>query len=186
MADKDDDPPSVVPTEHDAEIGRIARSWAHLEFVIDQTTWAVGGMEQQFAACITAQIPSAYGKLSALMAVLGIWGISPELAKEVRSFKGRVDGLMEQRNRVVHDPRMQDHQGRIVRWQITAKGGKQVFGPQLETIDDLKKVRRDIRQAILHFKELSGKMFAEINIKGTANLHRFVDPSPETSSESED
>ena len=50
------DPPSTVPIEHDAAIGRVARSWGHLEHMVDLILWETAEVEQQFGACITAQM----------------------------------------------------------------------------------------------------------------------------------
>jgi len=56
MSAEDDDHPSVVPAEHEAEIGRVARNYGHLEYLIDLTIWEAARVEQQFGACLTAQI----------------------------------------------------------------------------------------------------------------------------------
>ena len=175
------DPPSTVPIEHDAAIGRVARSWGHLEHMVDLILWETAEVEQQFGACITAQMGSIHPKLRALGALLLLRKADPKLIKKVDEFQGNLSDLGEQRARTVHDPRLATHLGEIIRWQTTASSKGVVFGPQPETVEQLNDLRLRIARNIKRFEVIKQEIRDEVLASGkkqTLQLLRIVENPP--------
>ena len=160
MADADT---TTVSPEHEAAIGRVARSWAHLEYLIDLTIWDSAAVEQQFGACITAQIISANYKLSALIALARLRECGEQLLKDLDRFQAGLFPTLEKRNRMVHDPRFVRQQtGETVRWQTTAKPKEIHFGPKPETASDVLAVADEIAAQIRRFQGLRARILNEV------------------------
>jgi hypothetical protein len=172
---------STIPLEHDAAIGRLARSWAHLEHVLDVMLWELADVEEQFGACITAQFGSAHPKLKAIAALVRLRGGSGGLCKAIARFHSSLHELGEQRARAVHDPRfVSERTGEVVRWQITATPILVVFGPQLETEADLVTIRRRVASRIRTLTDLRSKIQNELLVMGKqplVTLHHVLDSS---------
>ena len=154
MNEDQSEPPTLVPLEHDAAIGRVARSWGHLEHMVDLIVWDAARVPHQIGACITAQMGSVHPKLRALGALLVLWEIDPALIKKVDVFAANLHDLGEKRARAVHDARLTDYKGQVVRWQTTASSKGVIFGPQPETIEELKNLRTRIARNIRRFEDL--------------------------------
>ena len=122
--------------------------------MIDLIVWDVAGIPHQFGACITAQMGSVHPKLRALGALLVLHKANPALIKKVDSFQSNLHDLGELRARTVHDPRLTDHMGNVVRWQTTASSKSVVFGAQPETIEELTKLRKRIARNIARFEAI--------------------------------
>ena len=154
MNDNQSDPPTLVPMEHDAAIGRVARSWGHLEHMIDLIVWDAARLPHQIGACITSQMGSVHPKLRALGALLVLQDIDSALIKKIDVFAANLHSLGELRARTVHDARLTDYEGKVVRWQTTASSKGIVFGPQPETLAELKSLRLRIARNIGRFEVL--------------------------------
>jgi hypothetical protein len=95
MNDDQSDLPTLVPLEHDAAIGRVARGWGHLEHMVDLILWDVASIPHQFGACITAQMGSIHPKLRALGALLVLQKADVKLVKKVESFQANLHDLVD-------------------------------------------------------------------------------------------
>src|SRR4051812_46652260 len=101
-----EDRPSIIPIEYDAEVGRIARAWAHLEFNVDQVTWQLCEIPHEFSACLTAQVLHMQGKIKALIALATVRGVSDPILVELKRLNSQeISSLQSKRNRAVHDSR---------------------------------------------------------------------------------
>lgn len=92
-----------IPEEHYALLGKVADAWARLEHLIDTFCIALVGCDQA-GFCLTAQVIGPGRKLDALLSLLKLRGASSELQQAARSLAGKIQGLGEQRNRMLHDP----------------------------------------------------------------------------------
>ena len=147
-----------IPEAHSAAIGRVANAWANLEFEIDLTIWALMGVPQMMSACVTAQLMSIHPRLKALKALIETVTGSAKLAREVGEFAGKISGLVEARNRAVHDPRMVlVADDTVERLEITAQKGLS-FGFQPESREDLEKTEANIKDRIKRFRALKARI----------------------------
>ena len=174
---------SEIPVDHLAAIGEVANAWAVLEFQIDLTIWWLMDTPQMVAACVTAQLMSIHPRLRALQALVNLRGGSRELGTQIASFAGELGGLVESRNRAVHDPRMaMVMKDAVQRLNIPAQR-RIKFGFVDETVPDLKKTHDSIKRQIRRFNLLHKKIVAEIQAlppERRPPLHKIlrVDPDP--------
>jgi hypothetical protein len=146
--------------------------------MVDLALWEAAEVEQQFGACITAQMGSLHPKLRALTALVKLRGAEPKLIKKIEDFQRSLHELGETRARIVHDPRLTSSNGTVVRWQTTANPKEIVFGPQPETIDDLVKIRSRIARRIADFEKLRVEIRAAVLVPGSRpviTLQRIVE-----------
>jgi hypothetical protein len=134
--------------------------------MIDLIIWDTAEVPHQFGACITAQMGSVHPKLRALGALLLLRQAEPVLIKKVTDFQGNLTDLGEQRARTVHDPRLTNSEGQVVRWQTTASAREIVFGPQVETIEGLTKLRQRIARNIRRFEVIKQEIRDEVLASG--------------------
>ncbi len=155
--------PYAVPDKHVALMGRVADTWAQLEFQIDQGIWYLAGPEQQLIACITAQLISVHPRLRAFTALVAIRGGSEQSVRDLNTFTGNVSGLSDQRNRTVHDPRFVDKAtGEVHRLEITARPKVQ-FGFLPEPASQLEERITRISERVFEFIELRDRIISEID-----------------------
>src|SRR5262245_32022742 len=104
-------------------IGRIANAWAQLEFEIDRGIWDLIGAPQPLTACVTSQMFSIHPRMRAFIALVEVRGGSTDTLAALKKFSDKhVSGLVEPRNRAVHDPRMLDRDtGQVHRLDVTAR-----------------------------------------------------------------
>jgi len=105
-----------APAEHFEAIGKVASGWSLFETVIDLTIWQLAGAHHLNCACMTAQIMGASRKLS----LVKLRENEAVRIKELNAIAKDTQNLSERRNRIVHDPWMED-QGKIHRLQTTAR-----------------------------------------------------------------
>lgn len=154
--------PTNIPESHLAAIGRIANNMAQLEFQIDLGIWTLIGANQQLTACLTAQFISPIPRLKAFTGLCEVLGGSPDSIAKLNTFSGSLSGLIEWRNRLLHDPRMIKKRTRTVaRLQITAKP-KVHFGFIDESIADINKIIEKIGNSIKEFINLRDNIISEI------------------------
>lgn len=174
-----DPPASTVPLDHDAAIGRLARTWGHLEHVVELTLWELADVHHQFGACITAQMGSIHPKLKAVAALARLRGGDAKLLKAIEAFQRPLYEIGEARARAVHDPRFRrELDGEIYRWQTTATPKEVVFGPQLETVATLDTITQRIRKRIHEFTALRQRIQNELLTPGRrppVTLQRIID-----------
>jgi hypothetical protein len=177
-----EDRPSFIPIEYDAEVGRIARAWAHLEFSVDLVTWELCEIPHEFAACLTAQMFQMQSKIKALIALASVRGFSDEIILELKKFNSKeISALQQKRNRAVHDSRhVHESTGKVNRLQITADGSL-TFGMQDEPIDKLRETRKKIEDTIFRFIDIRGRLLAQLPALRDKPPRRFlrIDFDPE-------
>jgi hypothetical protein len=140
-----------IPDEHYAAVGRVADTWADLEFEIDTLIWDLLQTPQAFGACVTGQMISVHPRLQALRSLAALWEISKALDDKLAELDGEISALAEKRNRTIHDKRLVRWKTKdVVRFQISARR-KLKFGPEPESIADLDKFRDVIRKLTERF-----------------------------------
>src|SRR5215831_16587460 len=153
---------SVIPDNHLAAIGHVAYVAGSLDFQIDIGIWKLVGAPQQLTACLTAQMISALPKLKAFSGLLQVLGASEETVRKVNTLTGEVAGLLEKRNRIVHDARwVHQRTGETARLQITAKP-KVHFGFVHETDEEVHAVADALAGKIREFIEIRDAAIDEI------------------------
>ena len=108
-----------VSDEHYAAVGKVASAWALFEGLVDVSIWQVAGLNPQNGACITAQITGSARKLDALISLVRHHHGDAAVAK-LNKIAQTSQGLAEQRNRIVHDPWIQEG-GSPARLETTAR-----------------------------------------------------------------
>jgi hypothetical protein len=84
-------------------IARIASCSATIEYYVSHSIWIVAKLDSPSGACITSQIYTLQGRLSALLALLKLHRAPDKIIRRVNKFAETVRGPLENRNRVVHD-----------------------------------------------------------------------------------
>jgi hypothetical protein len=158
-----DKPDYLMPDAHAAWIGRIAETWAQLEFNIDRAIWALCPVPDQLIACVTSQLIGTHTRMNAFVALSELCGAKQPTVDEIKTFWSvRINPLVDKRNRAVHDPRMQQHAtGTTNRLQITAKP-RSHFAFVPESISDLKTLHSKIYATVVDFIGLRWRVITEI------------------------
>jgi hypothetical protein len=182
----DEDP---FPVKHAACIGLAVMSWADLEFEIDFTIWDLMDCPQALSACLTAQLISPIPKLNALQSLVRLYQFGGDLEERLSQFAGNIGGLVEQRNRIIHDKRIYDPATplSVRRINVTAKT-RLKFAEQPESMDDLKEFAKrvvtarskfiEIRDAIIVARDASRALPAEQKPRLPQIIRRLVAEVP--------
>jgi hypothetical protein len=137
-----------------AAIGRVIAAWAMVERDISDTICDVAGINREIGACITAQLNTVSGRLDALTALSKLLNASAGSIKKLNRFKERARILADRRNRIAHDPWLQDIEtSEHYRFEVTARS-RLVYEPKPETLDELNALEEDIRQLDRGFMSL--------------------------------
>lgn len=98
--------PGPLPEDHPfyALVGRVASEWAHLEHIVDLTTWELLGVDNRLAACMTAQYPGLPARCNAVCSLGIARGLTKEQVKPFRNLKNEAYDEADWRARWVHDP----------------------------------------------------------------------------------
>jgi hypothetical protein len=91
-------------------LAHAASSWATLEYYVNSSIWTLAGTSAAQGACLTSQIVSLHGKLSALLALMKLREVNQELITKVNKFSESVRDAQEWRNRIIHDVWLNVHQ----------------------------------------------------------------------------
>ncbi|MBI4274004.1 MAG: hypothetical protein HY659_04825 [Rhizobiales bacterium] len=160
----DTDLTSNIPAKHAAGIGLATMAWADFEFDIDYTIWELLSTQQALAACVTAQMISPIPKLNALQSLVRLYQFGEELENRISQFSGSIGGLVERRNRIVHDKRIwYPDTGTVKRIQVTAKS-RLTLGAQPESFDDLAVFASDVVGAHNKFNEIMDAIFEALHV----------------------
>ena len=147
---------------HFAAIGRLAETWAQLEFAIDMAIWGLAGVPQALGACITSQMYSVNSRMRAFRSLAVALGASKGSIKKIGKLQGTLGNLQTIRNRAVHDPRMENTTtGDLDRLQVTAENRLE-FGWQPESAETLLAFRDQIEERIKEFTALLSEIEDEI------------------------
>lgn len=95
--------PIPLDNSHFAAIGKIVINWAALELMVDSAIWQIMGIDDDLGASTTSQIGSFDGKMKTLGSILIVRGDLDDVLSKLNKFRNDVQGLLELRNRVVHD-----------------------------------------------------------------------------------
>ena len=108
-------------------VGQVAVLWSTLERQIDQTIWAVAGLNTEVGACITSHIQSLTYKINALTAIVALRGHS-DLVVKLNKLRSEAEPLGKLRNEVIHTPISVDkHSGQVKRDLISTEKRKLTF-----------------------------------------------------------
>jgi hypothetical protein len=155
-------PSSIIPDTRLAAIGHVANMMANLDLQIDIGIWTLIGAPQQLSACVTAQLFSAIPRMKAFTGLAEILGASGDSIKRLKTISGQISGLAEDRNRMVHDPRMiKKSTGAVERLQITAKPNVH-FGFIPENDEEVNNKGNEIGNKVREFMALRDAIIAEI------------------------
>lgn len=108
-------------------IAQAANSWAYLEYYLNQTIWSLADTAPALGACMTAQIINVNARMSALLALMKLRGISNALIGRTNKFADRVRGPNELRNRLVHDMWFLDKDKPEQMGQLTISAAKKLL-----------------------------------------------------------
>ncbi|WP_417417461.1 hypothetical protein [Hoeflea sp.] len=96
----------VIPAgdPHYAAIGLVASNWARLERTADEAIWELLQAAPALSASVTAQMMGMRPRMNAIQGLLSNLGAPDKAVKKVESLLQSSYNLVDQRNRVVHDP----------------------------------------------------------------------------------
>lgn len=119
-----------IPTEYDFTfadgfadaIARVVCNWASLDYTINRAIWALSGIADSPGACVTTQIYTTAGRLSAVLALLKLRNADKRLIARVNKFAERMREPQEIRNRIIHDIWVKNERDptQMGRWEISA------------------------------------------------------------------
>ena len=84
-------------------IARVASCWAGLEYDISATIWALAEMRPALGTCVTSQIYTLQGRLSAVLALAKLRGVDQDIIDHLNRFSDRIREGQDQRNRIIHN-----------------------------------------------------------------------------------
>ena len=155
-----------IPVAHYAAMGRVADTWADLEFAIDHIIWHLMRTDQAFGACVTSQMISIHPRSKALLALLSLYEVPLPRMEELKSVLGRAAGLSETRNRLIHDKRLlKPSTGEVIRLEVSAKKDL-IFAEQPESVGSLNKFGESVGKIIVEFDTVMQAIMGELNASG--------------------
>lgn len=136
-------------------IGRISVEWGSFEAALDRLIWVLSGTTRQTCAAITSQINGPVPRLRAILSLLELKGVFPDLLSDMNQFMQRTHGIADERNRVLHDPWLFEHRDQTVEQARSARIGKKfVHDYKPVTIEGLNEIGRRINEHALKLVEL--------------------------------
>jgi len=143
-------------------VGRIATTWAALEFSINQAIWEISNVEAGIGACVTAQLVVIGPRLRALTALVHYRGGNDNLISAFNRFGTQAEGLSRQRNRYVHDSISIDVEtAELKRTNVTADR-RLDFAFHAVDLKDMQKLHQQIRATVIRFDELVVRALSEL------------------------
>lgn len=89
-------------------VGLVASNWAKLERVADEAIWELLQAEPLYSACATAHIMGFTNRMKCLISLMRMRGVNEDAIEKMNAILFRSYELGNMRNRIVHDPWMQD------------------------------------------------------------------------------
>lgn len=142
-------------------IATIANQSATIEFYVNHSVWIVANLDSPSGACITSQIYTLQGRLSALLALLKLHRAPNALIKRVNKFSEKVRGPSENRNRIIHDIWLMDNRepSSMGRLEMTASKTLK-FGIEDVPLTKLQAISDELGACRLEMYEIRGAIFA--------------------------
>jgi hypothetical protein len=161
MVDKGTNPNFKFIPKYADTIASIANQSATIEFYVNHSIWIVADIDSPSGACITSQIYTLQGRLSALLALLKLHRAPDNLIKRVNKFSEKVRGPSENRNRILHDIWLVDNRDptSMGRMQMTAAKTLK-FGIVDVAQTELQAIYDELAACRLEMYEIRGKIFA--------------------------
>jgi hypothetical protein len=110
----------IVASHHQA-LGRVAVSWAKLEYEICLSIWRLAAIDRATGACMTSQILGAGRLLETYIALAKLRDLPSRIVARLHKFQEQTYVLSERRNRLIHDSWTYDPPG-ATRWEVRVKG----------------------------------------------------------------
>jgi hypothetical protein len=146
-------------------VGEIASLWSQIEFQLDFIIWELLQTEQQYSACVTAQLGFSQ-KLRALKALVAARDQAQqheELIRALNKFTGDATSTYDLRNRAVHDAWMIGVESKRVSQQTAAiKGNRLNFGLRPASIKELEKAAAAIRVLLNRVRALEWEILGAL------------------------
>jgi hypothetical protein len=150
---------ATMTAEQYRAIGHVAVRWSRLEANIATQLWRLADVASEPGACLTAQIVGISRLLDALKSLVILRGGSADLVGRLNKFLEKSHGLVEKRNRVIHDDWLFDPPG-PTRLEIKAKG-RLVWEFRLESAATVEAVAIEIAHHTATFYALARRIAAE-------------------------
>lgn len=106
MSDSEEYPfekPFEFYPEYAQRIAMIAEHWASTEYYVNALIWALAGVAPGLGACMTSQIYTFNGRVSALLSLLKLRQVDAKIISSVNKLAESSRGPAELRNRTLHD-----------------------------------------------------------------------------------
>lgn len=128
-----------------ALIGLVAAEQARIEHMLDVTIWELGEIDPAVGACITGQMMGMYGRYFAMLQLASYRAVPAAMIKEITQLQNKSGSLADLRNRIIHDPWLEDTStGGSYQFKSKAKRDTR-YGPEPVTEADLKSTLASFR-----------------------------------------
>lgn len=133
-------------------IARIASLWARLEYDIDVCIWALADIRPALGACITAQIYTTNGRISALLALADVRNLDPRIIGKVNKFASAYRDALDARNRTIHDLWLKDQRQPENMGRLRIKADKKLkFSIESYTLLELQSDMHTVEKRVTEF-----------------------------------
>jgi hypothetical protein len=155
---------------HYAAIGRVAAAWARFEFAIDGWIENFADLPTEIGVCFTGQMIGPRARMDCLIALVRHLGAKKKQIGQLEAFmKDRVIGLVEQRNRAIHDVWQLDNAERPHRIEMTARRQLRTLRIHVPT--------QELLNLEVHILDLEAK-FHGMAVEIWDGLHPSLDTTP--------
>lgn len=160
MADASHNPNFKFIPEYADAIASIASCSATIEYYINHSIWIVAKVDASSGACITSQIYTLQGRISALLALLKLHRAPKGIITKVNKFSESVRGPIENRNRVVHDIWLTDNRDPTTMGRLETTAAKTLkFQVEDVPLSKLKGIFDELAKCRLEAYDIRGKIF---------------------------
>jgi hypothetical protein len=128
--------------EYADQIAHANNNWTFLEYYVNSSIWALADVKPALGACMTSQIYTMNGRLSALLSLLKVRRASQKIIDKVNKFAANVRDAQDARNRTAHDMWLLDNYnpGKMGKLRITAD---KVLKFDIESVE-IEQLRADV------------------------------------------
>jgi hypothetical protein len=166
-----------VDAEHAAAIGYVAIAWASFELAVTAQISILSGFALRPMSCLTSQIVSIHGRLTALSALVDLVGGNKAILKEIEKFAGSTYEIAGKRNRIIHDPWViGEKTGRHYRFEISANR-RFVFEHKIEGKTEIMEVAESIKRHTQKFYALWRKITDDPRVLESLR-EKYLPPPP--------
>jgi len=151
----------ALPDDHECYplVGLIAAESARIEELLDQEIADLADLQFPVAACLTGQMIGPNPRFTALRQLAVQRGMDESLIKRIKTLSGNAGPIFDKRNRVVHDPWVEDRASKETFQKRTKPRASPDYGFKPVGISDLKAILGELRKFEDKVRELVADLY---------------------------